>query len=475
VKDYLQFYINGAWVDPVSPRSHNVIHPGSEDVFARISLGSPEDVEKAVNAAHAAFESYSRASVQERVELLENILAIYKRRYNEVAHAISMEIGAPDWLAKGPQANMGVLHFGEIINVLKNYAFEKPHGKHVVVREPIGVCALIAPWNWPINQVAVKVAPALAAGCTMVLKPSKEAPISAMILAEIIHEAGAPKGVFNLINGDGTMVGDLLAKHPKVDMVSFTGSTRAGVMVAKNAADTVKRVSLELGGKSANIVLEDANFGKAVAAGVKVCFVNSGQSCNAPTRMLVPHNMHDEAVEAAKTAAAKLKVGDPFAEEVFMGPVVSKKQFDSIQGYIQKGIEEGAQLVFGGPGMPEGLNKGYYVRPTIFANVDNKMTIAQEEIFGPVLSIIPYKDEEDAIRIANDTIYGLSGYVQSSNIERAKRVALRMRTGNVHINGVTADPSMPFGGYKQSGLGREWGEFGMDEFLEIKGVFGVNA
>ncbi len=473
MKDDLKFYINGAWVDPVQPKAHNVIYPATEEPWARISLGSRADTEKAIDAAHKAFESYSRTSVKERVEMLENVLAIYKKRYDDFAYAISMEVGAPVWLGKGPQANAGVSHFTQIIEVLKHYEFEEKRGKNVVVREPIGVCGLITPWNWPINQIVVKVAPALAAGCTMILKPSKVAPINAMILAEVMHEAGVPKGVFNLVNGDGTEVGDILASHPKVDMVSFTGSTRAGISVAKNAADTIKRVSLELGGKSANIVLDDANFGKAVAAGVKQMMLNSGQSCNAPSRMLVPMSMHNEAIEVAKVAAEKIIVGDPFAEGSFMGPVISKNQFNSVQGFIQKGIEEGATLVAGGPGLPEGFNKGYYVRPTVFANVKNDMTIARDEIFGPVLSILPYKDEEDAIRIANDTIYGLSGAVQSGDIERAKRVASRMRTGNVHINGAAPDPSMPFGGYKQSGLGREWGEFGLDEFLEIKGVFGV--
>ncbi|HEY4344511.1 MAG TPA: aldehyde dehydrogenase family protein [Parvibaculum sp.] len=472
--DYLKFYINGKWVEPSAPKTLDVINPATEESIGKISLGNADDVNKAVAAAKAAFPKFSATSKKERIELLQSIMAVYQKRTPEIAAAITSEMGAPSKLSLYAQAAMGMAHFNTNLELLKSYEFETDKGNTRIVREPVGVCAFITPWNWPINQIACKVAPALAVGCTMVLKPSEVAPINAYLFAEILHEAGVPAGVFNLVNGDGVGVGSPLSAHPDVDMVSFTGSTRAGVLVSKAAADTIKRVALELGGKSANIVLDDADFNKAIAGGVVGMMSNSGQSCNAPTRMLVPAKRHDEAVAIAKAAAATVKAGDPNAEGTTIGPVVSEVQFNKIQALIQKGIDEGATLVAGGVGRPDGLNKGYYVRPTVFANVTNDMTIAREEIFGPVLSILPYKDEEDAIAIANDTVYGLSGYVQGEP-EHAKKVASRLRTGNVHLNGAGPDLNAPFGGYKQSGNGREWGEFGFEEFLEVKAVLGFNA
>ncbi len=472
--DYLKFYINGKWVDPTTPKTLDVINPATEEPVAKISMGSADDVNKAVAAAKAAFPKFSTTSKKERIELLEAIIETYKKRYPEIAAAITSEMGAPSGLSMQAQAAMGVAHLATNLELLKNYEFETDKGTSRIVREPVGVCGFITPWNWPINQITCKVAPALAVGCTMVLKPSEVAPINAYLFAEVLHEAGVPAGVFNLINGDGPSVGAPLSAHPDVDMMSFTGSTRAGILVSKAAADTVKRVALELGGKSANIVLDSADFKKAVAGSVMGMMSNSGQSCNAPSRMLVPAKRQAEAVAIAKAAAESIKVGDPTAEGINMGPVVSDVQFNKIQGLIQKGIEEGATLVTGGTGRPEGLNKGYYVRPTIFSDVTNDMTIAREEIFGPVLTILPYKDEEDAVAIANDTVYGLSGYVQGEPGE-ARKVAARLRTGNVHINLAGPDLNAPFGGYKQSGNGREWGEFGFEEFLEVKAVLGYNA
>ncbi len=473
MQERTQFYINGEWVDPAEPRTIEVINPATEEPIGRIGMGSAADVDKAVQAARAAFETYGQTSREQRLELMGRIVDAFKGRFDEIADTISAEMGAPTTLAHKAQAPTGIGHFKAAMRVLKDYAFEETLGTTVVRREPVGVCGFITPWNWPINQITCKVAPALAAGCTMVLKPSKVAPLNAVILAEVLHEAGVPAGVFNLINGKGTTVGAAMAAHPGIDMMSFTGSTGAGVAVAKAAADTVKRVAQELGGKSANIILDDADFAKAVSRGVFACMVNSGQSCNAPTRMLVPAARMDEAIEAAKAAIAKVKVGDPSADDTTMGPVVSETQFDKIQALIEKGIEEGATLVTGGSGRPEGLNRGYYVRPTVFANVDNDMTIAREEIFGPVLSILGYRDEDDAVLIANDTVYGLSGYVSSGNLEHARAIAARLRTGNVHINNAGADPNAPFGGYKMSGNGREWGEFGFEEFLEVKAVMGA--
>ena len=475
MKECMQFYINGEWVDPVDPKYLDVINPATEETIGKIALGNSKDVDKAVAAAKEAFESFSQTSKEERLALMGKIVEIYQSRYDEIAETISSEMGAPLWLSKAAQAATGAGHFGTFMEVLKNYNFNEDKGTTRLRKEPVGVCGLITPWNWPINQIACKVAPALAAGCTMVLKPSEVSPLNAIIFAEVLHEAGVPAGVFNLVNGDGLSVGEAMSSHPDIDMMSFTGSTRAGVAVAKASADTVKRVSQELGGKSANIILDDADFNQSVAGGVTGCFMNSGQSCNAPTRMLVPADRQDEAVAIAKATAEATIVGDP--KEVAaggIGPVVSEVQFNKIQGLIEKGIEEGATLVAGGPGKPDGFNAGYYVKPTIFSNVSNDMTIAREEIFGPVLSILPYKDEDEAISIANDTEYGLSGYVSGSQ-EKAQKFAEKFRSGNVHVNGAGPDFNAPFGGYKKSGNGREWGDLGFEEFLEIKAILGYNA
>jgi len=472
MKEHLDFYIDGQWVKPARPSTLEVIDPSTEEAVAKISLGSAEDVDRAVAAARRAFESYSQTSKEDRIALLTRVLGAYQAHLDELAETISLEMGAPMWLAKAAQAPAGMAHLGKAIEVLQGFEFSEQRGSTRIVHEPVGVCGFITPWNWPVNQIMCKVAPALAAGCTMVLKPSEIAPLSALVVARILDEAEVPAGVFNLLNGDGPTVGAAIASHPGIDMVSFTGSTRAGVQVAKAAADTVKRVAQELGGKSANIILDDADLVRSVKGGVQSCFTNSGQSCNAPTRMFVPKARMNEAVKAAKEAAADAHVGDPRSENTRLGPVVSKTQFDKIQGLIAKGMEEGAKVVIGGPGRPDGLSKGYYIRPTVFADVTNDMTIAREEIFGPVLSIIPYESEEEAVRMANDTIYGLSGYVSSADPERALRVASRLRTGNVHINGAGPDFGAPFGGYKQSGNGREWGSYGFEEFLEVKAILG---
>ena len=473
MKDYLQFYIDGRWVGPASPRTLEVINPSTEQAAARISIGAQADVDAAVAAARRAFETYSQTTREERLALLGKVLEIYQKRHDDIARAISQEMGAPLWLSKAAQAAMGVAHLSSTIEVLKTFVFEQTHGTTALVHEPVGVVGMITPWNWPINQIMCKVAPALAAGCTMVLKPSEIAPLNAILVAEVLHEAGVPPGVFNLVNGDGPGVGEALSVHPGIDMMTFTGSTRAGIAVARAAAGTVKRVAQELGGKSANIVLDDADLEKAVTQGMQAIVLNSGQSCNAPTRMFVPRSLHERALAAAKAVAEATPVADALAEGMHMGPVVSEQQFNKIQGLIQKGIDEGATLVAGGPGRPEGLSKGYFVKPTVFADVRNDMTIAREEIFGPVLAIIPYDSEEEAIRMANDTPYGLSGYVQSASLERARRVASRLRTGMVHLNGAQLDFTAPFGGYKQSGNGREWGEHGFKEFLEVKAVMGA--
>jgi aldehyde dehydrogenase (NAD+) len=475
MRDMLKFYINGEWVDPVEPRPFDVINPATEEACGRISLGSAADVDKAVAAAVAAFPDFARTTRQERIDLLRSILDVFARRHDEVAEAIMEEMGAPWKLAKEAQAASGPQHIGAAIKALETFEFEERHGRTLIVKEPIGPCALITPWNWPVNQVAVKVAPALAAGCTMVLKPSEIAPFDSMIFAEILHEAGVPAGVFNLVNGDGPTVGSALSSHPDIAMVSFTGSTRAGIAVAQNAAPTVKRVAQELGGKSPNIILDDADIEKAVASGVEDCFDNSGQSCNAPTRMLVPRHRLEEVVAIAKKTAESIRPGAPTDEGTDIGPVVSATQWNKIQDLIQAGIDEGAVLVTGGTGRPEGLDKGYYVKPTVFSSVSNDMTIAREEIFGPVLCILPYDDEDEAVRIANDTPYGLSGYVSSGDLDHARAIASRLRTGMVHINGASLDALAPFGGYKQSGNGREWGAHGIDEFLEVKSVYGFEA
>ncbi|MEX2258236.1 MAG: aldehyde dehydrogenase family protein [Acidimicrobiia bacterium] len=472
MRDMMQFYIDGQWVDPVDPQPHEVINPATEAPCGRISMGSAADVDKAVAAAKRAAPGYAATTREERMAWLQAILDIFARRHDEIATAIMEEMGAPWKLAKHAQAASGPQHFGAALKVLEDFKFEEQLGTTRILKEAIGPCALITPWNWPMNQVAVKVAPALAAGCTMVLKPSEIAPFDAMILAEIIDEAGVPAGVFNLVNGDGPTVGSALSGHPDIAMVSFTGSTRAGVAVAQNAAPTVKRVAQELGGKSANIILHDADFDKAVAGGVSECFVNTGQSCNAPTRMLVPRARLDDVNRIALARAEKARVGDPTREDTHIGPAASLQQWQKIQEMIQAGIDEGATLLCGGTGRPEGLAKGFYVKPTIFTDVSNDMTIAREEIFGPVLVIIPYDDEEEAIRIANDTIYGLSGYVSSADLDHARAVAARLRTGMVHINGASLDALAPFGGYKYSGNGREWGAHGLNEFLEVKSVYG---
>ena len=472
MREYKQFYINGQWVDPVKPNSFDVINPATEEVCAHIALGSEEDVNAAVAAAKAAFASYSRTSVQERIELLESCAEVYQKYYNDMADAIREEMGAPKELAAGAQAYTGLGHLQEAAKILKTFKFEEDLGPNRVFKEPIGVCGLITPWNWPVNQISCKVAPALAVGCTMVLKPSEVAPLSAYIFARIMDEAGVPAGVFNLVNGDGPVVGTALSKHPDVDMMSFTGSTRAGSLVAQNAAPTVKRVTQELGGKSPNIILEDADLEKAVTSGVMHMYQNTGQSCNAPSRMLVPRAKLAEAEAIAAKVTESVKVGDPSADGTTMGPVVSEVQFNKIQGLIEAGIKEGAKLVTGGPGRPEGIEKGYFVRPTVFSEANNEMTIAREEIFGPVLTMIPYDSEEEAIRIANDTPYGLAGYVQSGDIAHARKVAARIRAGNIAVNGAGAGFDVPFGGYKQSGNGREWGAHGFTDFLEIKAVAG---
>ena len=470
-----KFYIDGRWVDPIEPSFIDVVDPSTEQPFASIAAGSAADVDRAVAAARRAFESFSQTSHKERRQLLEAIVAEYKKRYDDIAVAVSQEMGAPLAFARGPQAWIGQAHLEEMLNVMDRYVFERMLGTTRIVKEPVGVVGMITPWNWPLNQIACKVAPAIAAGCTMVLKPSELSPLNAIIFAEVMDAAGVPAGVFNMLNGTGEAVGAALSIHPDVDMMSFTGSTRAGILVARAAADTVKRVHQELGGKSANILLEDADFPSAVKQGVGVCFGNSGQSCNAPTRMLVPRARHGEVVDLAREAAAGFVVGDPRSENSNLGPVVSKVQFGKIQELIQSGIDEGAELVTGGTGRPSGLSSGYYVRPTVFANVTPAMRIAREEIFGPVLSVMPYDTEEQAIGIANDTPYGLAAYVQSTDQARAREVGRRMRAGTVYLNYPAFDIGAPFGGFKRSGNGREWGEFGLDDFLEIKGIAGYGA
>jgi aldehyde dehydrogenase (NAD+) len=440
-------------------------------VAGRISMGSAADVDRAVKAARKAFATYSQTTREERIALLEKIIAEYQKRYADMAAAITEEMGAPAALAQKAQAAMGIGHLQTALGVLKNYHFEEPRGTTLIVKEPIGVCGFITPWNWPVNQIACKVAPALAVGCTMVLKPSEIAPFSAQIWTEILHAAGVPKGVFNLVNGDGPTVGAAISSHPEVDMVSFTGSTRAGIEVARNAAPTVKRVHQELGGKSPNIILEDADFKFAVKAGVRSVMNNSGQSCNAPTRMLVPSKRMAEAIAIAKETAEGTTVGDPNSGAT-LGPVISANQWSKIQGLIKKGIEEGATLVAGGPGKPAGLDKGYYVKPTVFANVTNQMTVAREEIFGPVLVMIPYDTVDQAVEIANDTEYGLAAYVSGKDELATRKVAARLRAGQVNINSAPGDLMAPFGGFKQSGNGREWGDHAFAEFLETKAVLG---
>ncbi|MDG2530826.1 aldehyde dehydrogenase family protein [Caulobacter endophyticus] len=471
MRDYLKFYIDGQWVEAKSDKTVDVINPATEAVAGRVTLGSVEDVDLAVRAARKAFASYSQTSREERIDLLERIIAEYQKRFEDMAKAITEEMGAPAWLAQRAQAAMGIAHVQTSLQVLKDYRFEEDRGTTRLVKEPIGVCAFITPWNWPVNQIACKVAPALAVGCTMVLKPSEVAPFSAWVWTEILEAAGVPAGVFNLVNGDGPTVGAALSSHPEVDMVSFTGSTRAGIEVARNAAPTVKRVHQELGGKSPNIILDDADFQRAVGGGVASVMMNSGQSCNAPTRMLVPAKRMDEVIAIAKAAAEAHTVGDPNGNSK-LGPVVSEVQWTKIQGLIQKGVDEGATLVSGGPGKPEGLETGYYVKPTVFANVTPDMTIAKEEIFGPVLSILGYDSVDQAVAIGNDTEYGLAAYVSGTDAGEVRKVASKLRAGQVNLNGASPDLMAPFGGYKMSGNGREWGDHAFGEFLETKAILG---
>ncbi|WP_131196637.1 aldehyde dehydrogenase family protein [Lichenihabitans psoromatis] len=469
---HLQFYIDGAWVDPITPNPIEVIDPSTERPYTSISGGAAADVDRAVAAAQVAFETFSQTSRADRLALLRRLLDAYNARYEDIAQAVSQEMGAPIEFARGSQAYVGRAHLEATIEALEAFTFDETRGSTRVVKEPIGVVGLITPWNWPLNQIMCKVAPALAAGCTMVLKPSEIAPISGIIFAEVIDAAALPKGVFNLVNGTGPDVGQIMAGHPGIDMVSFTGSTRAGIIVAKTAADTVKRVSQELGGKSANIILPDADLESAVRKGVDACFGNSGQSCDAPTRMFVPADRETEALAFAKAAAEALRVGPPLDAGTDLGPVVSQTQYDKIQGMIEAGIAEGATLVTGGLGRPEGLDHGYYVKPTVFGHVKPDMRISREEIFGPVLSILSYTDEADAIRLANDTVYGLAAYVQGGDLAAARRVAGRLRAGLVNINYPDWDTRAPFGGYKQSGNGREYADFGIHDFVETKGIAG---
>lgn len=474
MSDYRKFYINGEWVDPASANDFSVINPATEEPITTISLGGSKDVSAAVESARKAFVSYSETTREERLELLRKVIDSYKARSGQLAETITSEMGAPISLSRKAQVPAGLAHLLEAVRVLETFSFEERRGPTLMRKEPVGVCGLITPWNWPMNQIVCKVAPALAAGCTMILKPSELAPLSAHVFAELLDEAGVPPGVFNLVNGDGAGVGSAMASHPDVAMVSFTGSTRAGVSVATAAAPSVKRVTQELGGKSANIILDDADLARFVREGVQACFRNAGQSCNAPTRMLVPRAKMAGAASAAQLEAEGAVVGDPRMDGTTIGPLVSMKQFERVQHFIQKGSQEGATLVTGGEGRPRGINKGYFVRPTVFANVNNRMTIAREEIFGPVLCIIPYEDDEEAISIANDSPYGLAAFVNSGNLDRARRVANRLRAGNVHINGARVDFGACFGGYKQSGNGREWGEAGLEEFLELKAVLGYS-
>ena len=473
--DKKKFYINGEWIDAKGKESIKVIDPSTEKSCAEISLGNKDDVNNAVIAAKKAYESWGFSSKEERIKLLENLYVLYKKRWADIASAITMAMGAPNDFATKLQAGTGASHIKSFIRYLKEFEFEKPLGEHApnqrIIYEPKGVCALITPWNWPMNQVCLKVIPALSAGCTMVLKPSELAPLSSMILAEIIDEAKFPPGVFNLVNGDGATTGDALTSHPDINMISFTGSTRAGALISQNAAKDFKRVSLELGGKGANIIFKDADP-EAIERGALRCFRNSGQSCNAPTRMLVEKSMYDEAVERLKKYANDFKVDDPNKEGDHIGPVISETQYNKIQTLIQKGIDEGAKLISGGTGKPSGLDKGYYVKPTVFVDVKNDMDIAKTEIFGPVLSVMPFETEEEAIKIANDTAYGLTNYIQTQDSEKVQRVARKLRSGMVDVNGAGIAVDAPFGGFKHSGIGREAGEHGLEEFLEVKAVGG---
>ncbi|VAV91684.1 Aldehyde dehydrogenase [hydrothermal vent metagenome] len=473
-----KFYIDGKWVTPDGTRLLDVINPANEEVCAKLVLGTPKDVDRAVAAAQKAFISWSRSSKEQRLEVMRAVLVAYDARQDEIAEAITLEMGAPNWLASKVQATIGHGLLASDIETLEGFSFSETRGDSVVVREPVGVCGLITPWNWPMNQIFCKLTPALATGCTVVWKPSEVSPLSAQILMEILHEAGVPAGVVNMVHGDGPSVGAAIASHPGIDMVSFTGSTRAGIAVAQAAALTVKRVSQELGGKSANIIMDDLDeegFAKAVSGGMQTMCINSGQNCNAPSRMLVPAARMAEAMQIAAATANAVTVAAPTSQGMVMGPVVSEPQWKKIQSLIEKGIAEGAELAAGGPGRPEDLNRGYYVRPTVFGNVSNDMTIAREEIFGPVLCILGYQDEQEAVQIANDTLYGLSGYVSGADKARVRDIASRLRTGMVHLSGAMPDFKMPFGGYKQSGNGRERGPNGFEDYLETKSILGYAA
>ena len=468
-----KLYINGEWVEPKGAETLSVINPANEKVICDITLASKADLDIAVLSAKDAFASFSNITIEEKIELFSSIIESFKKRLNDLSETISLEMGAPITLSKKAQAPSGLGHFINTLNALKNFKFEEIFESYLVRKEPIGVCGLITPWNWPINQITCKVAPALAAGCTLILKPSEVAPLSSIIFSEILHDAGLPKGVFNLVQGD-SKIGMDMSQHLSIDMISFTGSTRAGISVAKNSANTVKRVTQELGGKSANIILRDADFAKSIKKGVLSCMSNSGQSCNAPTRMLIPIDKMEEAINIGKESIKGIVVGDPKNPETTLGPVVNKIQYEKINNYIEKGISEGATLVTGGIGFPDNIKEGFFVKPTIFANVTNNMIIAKEEIFGPVLSIIGYKDESEAIDIANDSDYGLSGYISSSDMGKAISIAKKIRTGMIHINYAPVEQKAPFGGYKMSGNGREWGEYGIEDFLEIKSIIGIN-
>ncbi|QQR38448.1 aldehyde dehydrogenase family protein [Devosia rhizoryzae] len=470
--DKLKFYIDGAWVEPAGAATAGVTNPATEETVGRISLGSAADVDRAARAARRAFASYSATSVEQRLGWLRGIIDGFRARLPELARTMTLEMGAPITFSTERQATVALFHFEEAARVLAGFPFEERMGPGIVRHEPIGVCGLITPWNWPLNQVASKVAPAMSTGCTVVLKPSEIAPLSAMILAEIIHDSGLPAGVFNLVNGDGPTVGEALASHPEIDLVSFTGSTGAGIRVATLAAPTVKRVAQELGGKSANIILQDADIRASVMAGVHACYTNAGQNCQSPTRMLVHVSQREAAFDAARAAVATIRLGDPMQPETTLGPLVSQGQFDKVQKLIQSGIDEGATLVAGGLGRPAEINRGYYVHPTVFGDVTRQMTIAREEIFGPVLSILAYDTEDEAIDIANDTPFGLAGFIQSGDPDHALKLAKRIRAGRVYLNGAPFDRSLPFGGYKQSGNGREFGIYGFREYLEVKAVLG---
>lgn len=470
--DSRNFYIDGEWIAPASAQAIDVVDPSTEEIVGQISDGSPADVDRAVEAACRAGETFGLTTPEERIELLQAILDAFHEREEDIVEAMVSEMGVPVRAARDIHLPSGPAHLNETIRTLRQFEFTIPRGQTMIRKEPIGVVGLITPWNFPINQVICKIAPAIAAGCTMVLKPSEISPLSALIIAEILHTAGLPRGVFNLVNGRGSTVGHNLVAHPDVRMISFTGSTRAGVEIARTAADTVKRVTQELGGKSANLILDDADLEDAVRKGVARCFNNSGQSCVSPTRMLVPADRHEEALGIAKAAAENFKVGPSRDEQTTMGPVANRAQFERVQSFIEQGIREGAKLVTGGTGRPEGISRGFFVKPTVFGAVSNDMTIARQEIFGPVLSILPYSSDEEAIVIANDSSYGLAAYIQSADTERARRVAKQLKVGMVHINHPPADRGAPFGGVKQSGNGREWGEWGLSEYLELKAVVG---